>query len=70
MTDVKIFETSVPASEGNVSEGIPGHIIVRKNRLFVETSDGFIEILSLQPAGKKRMDADAFLRGYKPIRFV
>lgn len=70
VTDVKIFETSVPTSEGNVSEGIPGHIIVRKNRLFVETSDGFIEILSLQPAGKKRMDADAFLRGYKPIRFV
>ncbi|MDE6007669.1 MAG: hypothetical protein K2G90_00490, partial [Muribaculaceae bacterium] len=45
-------------------------ISVGKNRLFVAASDYLLEILSLQPAGKKRMDADAFLRGYHPEKFL
>lgn len=45
-------------------------MIVAKDRLFVAVADGMLEIVSLQPAGKKRMGADAFLRGYKPERFV
>lgn len=67
--DIKIFETSV-ADSSLVSCGKPGEVSVIKDRLFVSTGDGLLEIKSLQPAGKKRMDAAAFLRGYKPQQFV
>lgn len=70
ITDVKIYATALAANDGTEGDAAPGNVIIRKNRLFVKTSDGLLEILSLQPAGKKRMDADAFLRGYKPVRFV
>lgn len=69
-TDVKIFETGLIPQNKGMSEEVPGTVSVEKDRLFVKTYDGMLEILSLQPAGKKRMDADAFLRGYKPVRFV
>lgn len=68
-TDVKIFETALVS--GNDSSGLnPGDVVIEKSRLFVVASDGLLEIRSLQPAGKKRMDADAFLRGYRPEKFV
>lgn len=67
-TDLKIFETKIP--ESGLSNGAPGDLIILKNRLFVSTGDRPIEILSLQPAGKKRMDTDAFLRGYNPEKFL
>ena len=66
--DIKIFETKI--SEEKLSNGGPGDIIILKNRLFVSTADIPLEILSLQPAGKKRMDASSFLRGYKPEKFI
>lgn len=65
--DLKIFETKV--SDEELPNGAPGDIIILKNRLLISTSDKPLEILSLQPAGKKRMEADAFLRGYKPEKF-
>ncbi len=67
--DVKIFETSL-ASCPNVGDGEPGTVCATKDSIFVNTSDGAIEIKSLQPAGKKRMDASAFLRGYNPVKFI
>lgn len=66
-TDIKIYQTK-EITEG-LSNGAPGDLIVIKDRLFVSTVDKPLEILSLQPAGKKRMDASAFLRGYKPLKF-
>lgn len=66
--DVKIFTTKIGYCE--LQNGAPGDIIMQKNRLFVSTGDCPLEIISLQPAGKKRMDADAFLRGYKPEKFL
>ena len=69
--DMKIFETEVADEAYN---GIkPGDIIIIKSnveRLLVATGDGLLEIKSLQPAGKKRMDANAFLRGYQLLKFV
>ena len=65
--DIKIFTTRL--SEGELSNGAPGDVIIIKDRLFVSTGDLPLEILSLQPAGKSRMEADAFLRGYKPLKF-
>lgn len=66
--DVKIFETSIPVDAPKI-ESVAGDVSLTKDRLFVKTSDGVLEIISLQPAGKKRMDASAFLRGYNPLRF-
>lgn len=67
--DVKIFTTAL-AADAPAPEGCPGRVAATKDRLFVEAADGMLEILSLQPAGKKRMDADAFLRGYSPTGFL
>lgn len=62
--ECKIFETKLtdePCSG-------PEHGALRKEgkRLFAACSDMWLEIISLQPAGKKRMTADAFLLGYHP----
>ncbi len=66
--NVKIYKTAL-TSKASVE---PGRITVDRNRMFVDTADNVIEILSLQPAGKKRMDTDAWLRGVKtmPQKFV
>lgn len=67
-SDVKIYTTSLApemASEGYK----PGDVVVMKDRLFVKTGDELLEILSIQPAGKRRMATDAFLRGYTPTLF-
>ena len=68
LLDVKIFESKL--CHDNIPSGGAGDIIILKNRLLISTGDKPLEILSLQPAGKKRMDADAFLRGYKPEKFL
>ena len=45
----------------------PGSILnAEKERLLIQTGDGILELLELQPEGKKRMSADAFLRGNHP----
>jgi methionyl-tRNA formyltransferase len=36
-----------------------------KDSLLVQTGDGLLSILEIQPEGKKRMAVDAFLRGYR-----
>jgi methionyl-tRNA formyltransferase len=41
-----------------------GAATVENDRLFVVTGDGEIELLELQPAGKRRMAAAEFLRGH------
>lgn len=41
----------------------PGEILVENGRLFIGTGSKALEILSLQPAGKKPMSTSAFLNG-------
>lgn len=43
---------------------LPGTIETYDGRMFVSCSDGVLEILELQLAGKKRMKTSDFLRGY------
>lgn len=44
---------------------VPGQICrVTRRDFSVQTGGGLLRITSLQPEGKKRMEADAFLRGY------
>lgn len=71
--DAKIFETRVPAPEElpvDWMTATPGMVFDLPRRLVVRSADGAVEILSLQPAGKRRMDASAFLLGYHPEAFV
>ncbi len=68
LVDVKIFETAVEPGQEN-DKSSPGSVRLEKNRMWVSTGNGWLEVLSLQPAGKKRMDTASFLRGYQPIEF-
>lgn len=68
--DVKIFESSVSSHNPFSSNSTPGEIKSDKGKLYVATSDGVLEIHSLQPAGKRRMDASAFLLGYTPHKCI
>jgi methionyl-tRNA formyltransferase len=46
------------------SMSVPGSLTGVVGRLWVQTGSGTVEILELQPAGKKRMSAGDFLRGH------
>ncbi len=63
-------ETAESASErtaANTSGSEPGEIVIaHKDVLAVRTGDGLLKLTEVQPEGKKRMEADAFLRGYHP----
>lgn len=66
-SDVKIFTTALT---DEIAENMrPGEVRLLKDRMFIKAGDRLLEVLSLQPAGKKRMDASAFLRGYTPVSF-
>lgn len=46
-------------------KGEPGQVIQADGAgLFVATGEGILRITSLQLEGKKRMESDAFLRGF------
>ena len=63
LMDVKILQTSIDKSE---KPGKPGEVRTDgKKWVKVAASDGWLQILSLQLAGKKRMAVDEFLRGFK-----
>ena len=60
---MKIWEADVV---DNHSEAEPGTIVkVAKDGFYVQTGEGQIKVTALQIPGKKRMEADAFLRGYQ-----
>ena len=65
-TDGKVFsvchseEAARPTKES-------GSIIVDNGKLLVAAGDGWLEVKELQLAGKKRMEAEAFLRGFREI---
>ena len=57
-------------SEMSIDSLSPGETQSETGRLFVGTGAGLLEILELQPAGKRLMQAAEFLRGYAGGRFV
>lgn len=67
-SDVKIFESRL--TDEAVRDTSPGTVRIGKKELLVAASDQWIEILSLQPQGKKRMETLAYLLGYKPAAFI
>lgn len=62
--ECKIFETRLTDDSCSASDN--GKLRKEGKRLYAGCADRWIEIISLQPAGKKRMAAEAFLLGYHP----
>ena len=55
-----------PASE-SISHIAPAELLVKENRLFARcASDTVLELLEVQPEGKKKITAPEFVRGYRP----
>ncbi len=48
-------------------EAPPGTLLPERGRLFVACGEGGVEVLQLQPAGKRIMSARDFLSGYRPL---
>ncbi len=53
------------ALEGGDSDQAGKVVCVDKKQLIVQTGEGQLSLLEVQPEGKKRMPVDAFLRGYQ-----
>lgn len=59
---LKIWDADVVEKE---ADGEPGEIVeVGKNHVYVKTGKGLLELKEIQLEGKKRMEMEAFLRGY------
>lgn len=62
---LKIWKAEVLDKE---YEGSCGEVVhVDKNSLYVKTGKGTLSLKEVQPEGKKRMEIDAFLRGYPVV---
>lgn len=66
--DVKITKTTQKGIPSDISLK-PGEAKVAGKHLYVGTSSTPIEILEIQPAGKRAMEASAFILGYHPAEF-
>lgn len=55
----KIFKSFISDQKLN-----PGEVLQTKHQIFIGSKSEAIEILELQPEGRKRMTADEFCRGY------
>lgn len=64
--EVKILNARL---EFDNMEGYPGECIIKNKSMYIITREGAVEVKEIQPAGKKPMDARAFMAGYKPINF-
>lgn len=63
--ELKIFRTTI---DYQAPKHPPGTFLSKDPKsLKVATLDGYLNILELQPEGKKRMDAAAFLNGYRNL---
>lgn len=60
--NMKVFDVHHDPYSGDAA---PGTVRVERGTMSVRCADGWLRIGDVQPAGKKRMAADAFLRGLK-----
>ncbi len=59
VSDAEFFDSDVPERCDN-----PGRVLEHQGRLLVAAGDGWLEILKLQPEGRKAVDGRAFVNGY------
>lgn len=64
-TTVKILATKL-TDESGVPELMPGELALISKYAFAGTGKGTIELVSVQPAGKRQMPAADWLRGLRP----
>ena len=64
VTTIKVYKTGEPEPFTDNEQPVPGTILADRKTLRVACADGWLQVLSLQQSGKKRMDTDAFLRGF------
>lgn len=65
VTTVKVFASGEPTPfDTNEETPAAGTIRADRKTMRVACGDAWLEILSLQQSGKRRMDTDAFLRGF------
>ena len=60
----KVYDARLNKSQNYLADET-GKISQTKTEIFVQTSDGRIQLLEIQPEGRKRMGAEEFLRGNK-----
>ena len=58
-----IQDVDVLATHNGPSTAQPGHLTVDHSRMIVRTGEGAVEILKLQPEGRKAVDSRSFLNG-------
>ena len=66
-TTLKIYATAEPEAFASGEAPTPGTLLADRKTLRVACADGWLQVLSLQQSGKKRMDTDAFLRGFSLV---
>lgn len=64
---LELLETDVVKISDFPDNTLSGAVLVREKRLFIKTGQGDLEILRLQPEGKKDMVAKEFINGYGDI---
>ena len=64
VTTIKVYKTGEPEPFTGNERPVPGTLLADRKTLRVACADGWLQVLSLQQSGKKRMDTDAFLRGF------
>lgn len=64
VTTIKVYKTGEPEPFGGSEHPAPGTIKADRKTVRIACADGWLQILTLQQSGKKRMDTDAFLRGF------
>jgi len=74
LTIDRVSINPLPLGEGRVRDSLavrvassptPGTILNTAGQLLIATGDGALEIVELQPAGRRSMSAAEFLRGYR-----
>ena len=53
-----------PVNDAPATAGTPGSIDVTRKQLHVHAGNGVLNVVGIQPEGKKAMDGVAFLNGY------
>ena len=64
VTTLKVYKTGEPLPLDGSENPVPGAIRADRKHMYIACGDGWLELLSVQQSGKKRMDTDAFLRGF------
>ena len=60
----RVSDAGFPDSDVAARSNIPGRVVEYQGRLLVAAGDGWLEMLKLQPEGRKAVDGRSFVNGY------